>query len=115
MVSGGKSNSGGSTGGQVPAEGAASPKDAGKSAGENVGQARPTGRGGEGTDLIRQQLEQVAAQKFPGDSARAATFMKEAGKAMGRAERDGMSPKPRGHERPQEQEASRSRDGDRDR
>lgn len=109
MVNGSKANNGSAsgTGGQSPADGAGSSRDAGKGAGQ--------GRSESGSDIIRQQLEQVAAHKFPGDRAGAANFMKEASKAMGRAEKEGMVPKPQGRERPQEQEASRSRDGDRDR
>lgn len=115
MVTGSNANNGIGSRGQSPAEGAGSSRDAAKGAGENPGQGRDAGRGESGSKIIRQQLEQAAAQKFPGDRAGAANFMKEASKAMGRAEREGMVPKPQGRERPQEQEAARPRDSDRER
>lgn len=96
-------------------EGADGSRDAGKGAGVNAGQGRDTRRGDDGSEIIRQQLKQIAAQKFPGDRARIANFMKEASKAMDRAEKEGMVPKPQGRERPQEREASRSRDDDKNR
>lgn len=109
MVSEKQSTGSGASGSQVPAGGAA-PKDAAKAAGEQAGQGRDVG-----SNLIRQQLEEVAAQKFPGDAARADNFMKEATKTMAKAEREGLVPKPLNRARPHEQEPSRSRDDDRGR
>lgn len=106
-------NNSGAGAGQPPATGGV--KDAGKSAGEIAGQARDTGRSDNGSEILRRQLEQAAAQKFGGDIAGAANFMKHAGKAMARAESEGRVPKAQGRERPQEQESSRSRDDDRGR
>ena len=112
MVTGSKANS---AGGEGQAGSAGTSRDGGKAAGETSGQARDTGRRDGGNEVIRQQLEQAAAQKFGGDIAGAAKFMKHAGRAMERAESEGRTPKPQGRERPQEQESARSRDDDRGR
>lgn len=109
-----KRTSGSVASGSQAAAGDSAPKDTGKAAGEQAGRGRNTGHI-DGSDLIRQQMERVAAQKFPGDAARADNFMKQVKQTMAKAEREEMTLKPVDRAREAAQEASRVRDGDRDR